>query len=76
LRQQRASGHSVMDRNSFRQQLKEAPYFVREGMVRSTFMYAIDLRVAVENGLDVPTKLVKMSISMNSAAPNAEGEEQ
>jgi len=53
----RRQGRGSLERDAIRAQLKEAPYSVEPHVMNDAWMYGVDLQVAVDNGLDVPSKI-------------------
>lgn len=54
LASRRRQGKGGLERDAVRAQLKEAPYVVGPYVVKDALMYGIDLRKAVDYGLDIP----------------------
>jgi hypothetical protein len=57
----RRQGRGSLERDAIRAQLKEAPYSVEPRAMNDAWMYGVDLNKAVENGLDVPTRIADRS---------------
>jgi len=55
LSSRRRSGRGALERDAIKQQLKEAPYMTEPHVVNDAWMLGINLKVANEIGLDIPT---------------------
>lgn len=57
IRQRRIEGRVVLERDAIRSQLTESPYHVKPKNIDGVWVYGVDLKLAQDQGLDVPAYL-------------------